>query len=114
MDALALHECPPEIAPLPKRPPCRRGQKKPPSARQQAVAMQKLLAQDAHELKDPVKRAVVARAWCDLNEEVRKLAMRPLPRPVDTTKLPRRGSRSKAAQIAPQEPTEPKTPDSAK
>lgn len=84
------------------------------SAKRQAIEIQRLLHKDAKALTDPVKRAVVARAWCDLNEEVRKLAMRPLPRPVDTTKLPRRGSRSKAAQIAPQEPAEPKTPEITK
>ena len=83
------------------------------SARQQAVEMQRLLSADAKKLKDPVKRAVVARAWCDLNEEVRKLAMKPLPRPIDTIKYPAgrapRQRGSSASQAAPVEPTEPET-----
>ena len=58
-------------------------------------------------------RAFIARSWCDVNEERRKLAMKPLPRPIDTIKYPagraprQRGSR--ASQAAPVEPTEPET-----
>lgn len=80
----------------------------------QALRLQQIVFDVVSNKLKPQEIAGLARAWCDLNEERRKLAMRPLPRPVDTTKLPRRGSRSKAAQFAPQEPAEPKTPDSTK
>lgn len=78
------------------------------TAHAQAVEIQRLLAVDALDAKDGKTRAFIARAWCDVNEERRKLAMRPVPRPVDVTKLQRRGrgpgSRSSAAPAEPVEP----------
>jgi len=69
----------------------------------QAVEIQRLLAEDAVNAKDGKERAFIARAWCDVNEERRKLAMRPLPKPVDVSKLPKRGRRSQSSN----EPIEP-------
>jgi len=79
------------------------------SARRQAIELQRLLSEDARTCVKPLERAAVARAWCDVNEEVRKLAMRPLPKPVDTTKLQTRGSRRAAAPAEPVEPGGPVT-----
>ena len=68
--------------------------------------MQKLLYQSACETMKAGERAAVTRAWCDLNEELRKLAMRPLPKSVDTSKLQRK---SRSATVSP-EPVEPGAP----
>jgi hypothetical protein len=54
---------------------------------------------------NPRDRAGLARAWCDLNEEARKLSMKPLPRSIDVSKLAKRGRRQ--APQAPAEPAEP-------
>ena len=91
---------------LPKKmpPQTQRTRPKTSSARLQAIAMQRVLLKDALESPNAKDRATAARVWCDLNEEVRKLAMRPVPRPIDTTKMPKRGHRS--ASVAP-EPVEP-------
>ena len=69
--------------------------------------MQRLLFLDAQKDVKPGERAAIARAWCDLNEERRKLTMRPLPRSIDTTKLVRRG---RGASQRPAEPVEPPAP----
>ena len=60
------------------------------SALSQAIASQRLIADDIAEATDKKLRAVLARAWCDLNEEIRKLRMRPLPKPVDVERPTRR------------------------
>ncbi len=69
----------------------------------QALYLQNLIIETTGEELKPAELSGLARAWCDLQEERRKLAMRPLPRPVDVSKLPRRGSRSRSA-AAPAEP----------
>jgi hypothetical protein len=76
------------------------------TAHAQGVEIRRLLAKDVMEAPDGKTRAFIARSWCDVNEEVRKLAMRPVPRPIDTTKLPKRGARRAAAGSS--EPVEPK------
>ena len=72
---------------------------------QQAVEVQRILWQA---LKKPnVKPALLAglaRAWCDVNEERRKLRMQPLPKSVDVSKLPRRGRKAQAQAAEPSEP----------
>jgi len=72
--------------------------------------MQRLLHQDARVSTKPLERAQVVRAWCDLNEEIRKLAMRAVPKPIDTTKHGATGRRSRSTQAAPVEPVEPAVP----
>ena len=48
----------------------------------------------------PIKdRAALMRAWCDLQEEKRKLQMRPLPKSVDVSKLPRGKRKPKDASF---------------
>jgi hypothetical protein len=71
----------------------------------QAVYLQNLIIKTTEDKLKPGELSGLARAWCDLQEERRKLAMRPLPRPVDTTKLPKRGSRRNAQVMS--EPVEP-------
>ena len=45
-------------------------------------------------------RAAYMRAWCDLQEEKRKLQMRPLPKSIDVSKMQHgRGKRQNAAQF---------------
>lgn len=76
-----------------KMPPQTQGShKKQATARMQGVEILRLLARDAIQAEDGKTRAFIARSWCDVNEELRKLAMRPVPRPIDTTKLRKRGS----------------------
>ena len=57
----------------------------------------------------PLELCGVARAWCDVNEERRKLKMQPLPRSVDVSKLPVRG-RGRRASAVPSGPVEPGAP----
>ena len=45
----------------------------------------------------------LARAWCDCNEELRKMNMRPLPRSVDVSKLKRGRSKAGAQDDNPTE-----------
>lgn len=71
-------------------------------AARQGKEIQRLLARDAIEAPDGKTRAFIARSWCDVTEERRKLAMRPLPKPIDVTKT---GRRHRSAPV--QEPTEP-------
>jgi len=55
-----------------------------------AVEMQQILVADVR--KQPVRmtdRAVLARAYVELEEMKRKLKMRPLPKSIDVSKLPR-------------------------
>jgi hypothetical protein len=73
----------------------------------QAKYLQDLIVETTQGELKPAELSGLARAWCDLQEERRKLAMRPLPRPIDTTKIPKRGSRSRAAAPVAIEPTEP-------
>lgn len=70
----------------------------------QAVYLQNLIIETTGKDVKPAELSGLARAWCDLQEERRKLAMRPVPRPIDTTKLQPR--RRRGAQSV--EPIEPK------
>lgn len=72
---------------------------------QQGVVIQRILFAKIQEpnVKDTLLSAL-ARAWCDVQEERRKLAMRPLPRSVDVSKLAKRG-RGKAQASEPAEPS---------
>jgi hypothetical protein len=67
---------------------------------QQAVVVQRIVFNSLNEpnLK-PAEVSGLARAWCDVNEERRKLRMQPLPRSIDVSKLPKRrgGGRASAA-----------------
>ena len=63
----------------------------------QARQSQRLIHADLVAATDPKLRAILARAWCDLNEEIRKLRMKPLPKPVDV--VPKRRKASDAAPI---------------
>lgn len=60
-----------------------------------AVELQELIMNDA---RDPDlkagERAMLARAFCDLEETKRRLKMKPLPKSVDTTKLSKQGKRA--------------------
>ena len=68
-----------------------------------ALAMQRILSADCLDPSTPKReRAGIARAWCDLNEELRKLAMKPLPKSIDVTKLQKR-RRQPAAEVEPTE-----------
>lgn len=73
---------------------------------QQSVVIQRIVFE---KLKEAGLKAAelsgLARAWCDVNEEKRKLAMRPLPRSIDVSKLAKRGRKSTAAPA--EEPSEP-------
>lgn len=62
----------------------------------QAFRIQKLLYADAVSTSDPKVRAFLTRSWCDLNEEIRKLRMKPLPKSVDVSDRKRR-----VASVAP-------------
>ncbi len=79
-----------------------------------ALQLQRLLVEDAQdpELK-PLIRAGIARAFCELEECKRKLKMRPLPKPVDVSKL---GKGKRKAQSGPayQEPEPKQAPEQAK
>jgi len=110
MDAVLDIQSPPPKTPYHPIPPSRLGKKKPKSPHSQGVEIQKLLHKDAVEAPDGKTRAFIARSWCDVNEEVRKLAMRALPRPIDTTKHSPNGRRSRSNQAAPVEPVEPAVP----
>jgi hypothetical protein len=71
------------------------GQPRRKPAMTQILELQERLQKDA--LSDettPAVRAQIARAWCDLQEERRKLQMRPLPKPIDVSD--KRKPRSKA------------------
>lgn len=58
----------------------------------QALRIQKLLYNDTLAASDPKVRAFLTRSWCDVNEEIRKLKMKPLPKSVDATKAKRRAA----------------------
>ncbi len=79
-----------------------------------ALQLQRLLVNDANdpELR-PNFRAQIARAFCELEECKRKLKMRPLPKPVDVSKL---GKGKRKAQSGPayQEPEPKQAPEQAK
>lgn len=81
---------------------------------QQAVVVQRIVFESLNERNlKPAEVSGLARAWCDVNEERRKLRMQPLPRSVDVSKLPgRRGSRGPRA-AAPTGPVEPVAPAKA-
>ncbi len=84
--------------------------KSPKTRPMRAKAMTQLLElqQQAHEAAldpdTPIKdRSALMRAWCDLQEEKRKLLMRPLPKSIDVSKLGK-GKRKAQAGPAYQEP----------
>jgi hypothetical protein len=80
----------------------------------QAVRIQRIVFETVRDNKlKPSELAGLARAWCDVNEERRKLSMTPLPKSVDPTKLPKRRRGSSQATAAPQEPSEPENPQKA-
>lgn len=61
----------------------------------QLLDLQHRLAQDAlNPETSPSVRAQIARAWCDLQEERRKLQMRPLPKAIDVQTLKRKTKNS--------------------
>jgi hypothetical protein len=67
------------------------GQPRRKPAMTQILELQSQLQKDALDPgTSPAVRAQIARAWCDLQEERRKLQMRPLPKPIDTEALKRR------------------------
>jgi hypothetical protein len=54
----------------------------------QAIELQDLLMKDARESKlKPVSRAIVARAWRDLEQLKREIKMKPKPKPVDVAAI---------------------------
>lgn len=53
---------------------------------------------------EPSERARVAQAWERLEERKRVLLGRPMPRSVDVSKLPKRGSRGRSQAAGPVEP----------
>jgi hypothetical protein len=62
------------------------GMKRRPSPMSQILDLQAQLKNDALDAETtPAVRAQIARAWCDLQEERRKLQMRPLPKPIDVS-----------------------------
>lgn len=73
----------------------------------QARALQKIVMDTVENANlKPAELSGLVRAWCDVNEERRKLTMKPLPRSIDTTKFPKRARRGRAdSQLA--EPVEP-------
>ncbi len=78
-----------------------------------AVALQRLLIDTANAVDSkPLERASCARAFVELEEMKRKIAMRPLPKPVDVSKL---GKGKRKAQSGPayQEPIESSGPGQA-
>lgn len=76
------------------------------NAATQGVQIQRILWQSLKGADHkPAELAALARAWCDVNEERRKLAMRALPKSVDVSKVARRGKGRSAP--APAEPVEP-------
>jgi hypothetical protein len=74
------------------------------TAHAQAVDIQKVLYQDIMDPStDKGERARLALAWERLEERKRILKMKPLPKSIDVSKLPKRGRRSQASN----EPIEP-------
>lgn len=73
-----------------------------------AVKLQRLMLRDAEnpELK-PLIRAGLARAYCELEEMKRKIAMKPLPKSIDVTKLHQHRRKPDDASFS--EPAPPKT-----
>jgi hypothetical protein len=70
----------------------------------QALELQDLLMKDAREaMLKPVSRAIVARAWRELEQLKREIKMKPKPKPIDVTQDDRR--RAKRDRSGPQEPT---------
>lgn len=70
---------------------------------------------DGEQMK-PLELASLARAWCDLNEERRKLKMKPLPKSVDASTFGKRKKKPVepvvvVAQPKPVEPVKDLTPD---
>jgi hypothetical protein len=70
----------------------------------QAAHLQQLIMElvSTDKLK-PAELAGLARAWCDVQEERRKLAMRPLPRSVDVSKFQKRRRQVSAGPMEPGE-----------
>jgi hypothetical protein len=82
----------------------RNGKTNPPSPFKQARRLQQIAMRDCEDPKvKPHIRAALMRAWCDLEERVRVLKMKPLPKPVDVTKLAEQRRAARAAR-APHEP----------
>lgn len=71
----------------------------------QALELQRKLYLEAMRSKlKPIERSSLARVWCELEETKRKLKMRPLPKPVDVTKLPGKLARVKQINASFEEP----------
>ena len=68
------------------------GQPRRKPAMTQILELQERLQKDALDPDTtPSVRAQIARAWCDLQEERRKLQMRPLPKPIDVSDKRKQG-----------------------
>ncbi len=84
------------------------------TALMQLTDLQRKAHQAALDPDTPIKdRSALMRAWCDLQEEKRKLLMRPLPKSIDVSKL---GKGKRKAQSGPayQEPGPNQAPEQAK
>lgn len=80
------------------------------SSVQQAKEMQRIALNDCRNPKvKPHIRAALMRAWCDLEERVRVLKMKPLPKSVDVAKLKAEQRAARAAR-RPAEPNWIETP----
>ena len=104
----------PQVAePLPDKFPfkLRKNHAKRATAMTQIIQLQDQAHKVALDPETPVKdRAALMRAWCDLQEEKRKLRMQPLPKPVDVSKLGK-GKRKTQAGPAYQEPEPKQAPE---
>ena len=73
-----------------------------------AVLLQRLMVDTAKSTESkPLERASCARAFVELEEMKRKIAMRPLPKAIDVSKAPGRGRRSRAKDASFEEPAGP-------
>lgn len=74
----------------------------------QARALQKIVMDTVENANlKPAELSGLVRAWCDINEERRKLKMQPLPRSIDVSKLTKRGRGRGRADSQLAEPVEP-------
>src|SRR5258708_36288120 len=74
----------------------------------QVIQLQRMIMEMTQTAKlKPGKLSGLARARCDVQEERRKLALRPLPKPVDVEKMKGRRARRRSCEpIGPSEPTQ--------
>lgn len=80
----------------------------------QAIALRELMASMALDKNlKPAINAACARVWCLINEEIRKLKMKPLPGQLDARERIAKRGRGKAPQVIEPSFTEPADSDAA-